>query len=31
MPEYIYLIGFVVAVLFAGLIGLIANNLRNKE
>ena len=31
MPEYSYLIGAIVAVLFAGLIGLIANNVRDKE
>lgn len=31
MPEYIFLIGAIIAVLFAGLIGLIANNLWDKE
>lgn len=31
MPEYSYLIGFVVAILFAVVVGLIANSLREKE
>lgn len=31
MPEYSYLIGFIVAILFAVVVGLIANNVRNKE
>lgn len=31
MPEYSYLIGAIIAVLFAVVVGLIANNLRNKE
>lgn len=30
MPEYIFLIGAIIAVLFAGVVGSIANNLRDK-
>lgn len=31
MPEYIFLIGFIIAVLFAGVVGLIANSVREKS
>lgn len=31
MPEYSYLIGTAIAIAFAVVIGLIANNVRNKE
>lgn len=31
MPEYSYLIGFIVAILFAVVVGAIANNVREKE
>lgn len=31
MPEYSYLIGSIIAVLFAGIIGLIANNVRDSH